>query len=312
MKRWIILLGAILLLLTGCGSKQQVGLCLRERDDPVTAQYCESLMQALEAEGYTVSVVDAGDDQSDQDRQVAELMREKTDILILEPVMVTALENVVSQAQSADIPVVFINREPDAAVLESWQGLCYVGCDPIQSGLLQGQLVQGLPNGGDINGDGILAYGVIAGPEDHMDSQLRSQGCIQALKDSGIQAEQLALEYGLWSREDAQRRCANLLAKYGKDMEVLFCGSDQLALGAMDAIADGGRTVGENIYVYGIGGEQEMLQQIQGGALSGTVQMDIPAQVEKVLTAVQEFLSGGTPEKICYINLEPIDGIETD
>lgn len=304
MKRLFWLLPVLLLLLTGCDTRQQVGVCFRDCDDPVTRQYRQELEQTLTDAGYAVTVVDAGKDQSKQDRLVAELIEDKTDILILEPVMTSALEGVVQQAQEANVPVVFVNREPDSTLLESSDKLCYVGYDTAQPGVFQGQLVDGISNKGDLNGDGILTYAVIAGPEDHLDAQLRSDGCEQALANG----ECLACEYGDWTREDGQRRCAALLAKFGKDIEVVFCNSDELALGAMDAIADGGRTVGENIYLYGIGGERQALFLIRSGDLTGTVGLDIHAQAEKVLKTVKSLLTGGKEETISYIDQIPIDG----
>lgn len=303
MKRWIMMLSVLLLLLVGCENRQQVGICYRDCDDVLTAQYRQELEQTLRDAGYAVTVMDAGNDQSKQDRQVAELIEKETDILILEPVMTSALDTVVQQVQEANVPVVFVNREPDTGALESWSRLCYVGYDTAQPGIVQGQMALG----GDVNGDGVLSYAIIAGPEEHLDSQLRSDGCVLALSDSGEQMQLLALEYGQWTREDAQRRCAKLLATYGKDIEIIFCNSDELALGAVDAIRDGGRTVGENIYLYGIDGDRQALLLIRSGDLSGTVSVDIPAQVENVLSAVQKLLAGGTPEKISYVNHIAID-----
>lgn len=307
MKRLFWILPVLLLLLVGCDTRQQVGVCYRDCDDAMTAQYRQELEQTLTDAGYAVTVMDARNDQSKQDRQVAELIGDKTDILILEPVMTSALDSVVQQAQEADVPVVFVNREPDGVVLESWEKLCYVGYDTTQPGVLQGQLADALPNKGDLNGDGILSYALIAGPENHLDAQLRSDGCSRALSESGGETELLALEYGQWTREDAQRRCAKLLATYGKDIEAIFCSSDEMALGAMDAIQDGGRTVGQNIYLYGIGGERQILFLIRSGDLTGTVSLDIPGQVKNVLSAVTALLTGKPVEKVSYVNHIAID-----
>lgn len=304
MKRWLMILSvAVLLLLTGCDRSQHVGICFRDCDDVLTAQYRQSLEAVLTDAGYTVTVMDAGNDQSRQDRQVAELIEKKTDILILEPVMTSALDSVVEQAREGDVPVVLVNRQPEDAVLESWDRLCFVGYDAAQPGLLQGQLVEALPQKGDLNGDGVLAYAVIAGPEDHLDARLRTQSCTQALP----QDQCLAVEYGDWTREDARRRCAKLLAEYGKDIEVIFCNSDELALGAMDAIADGGRTVGENVYLYGIDGQRQALFLIRSGDLTGTVSLDVSAQIENVVSAVQDLLRGDIPQKVSYVNHIAVD-----
>ena len=87
MKRLLWILPVLLLLLVGCDTQQQVGVCYRDCDDGLTAQYRQELEQSLRNAGYAVTVMDAGNDQSKQDRQVAELIEDKTDILILEPVI---------------------------------------------------------------------------------------------------------------------------------------------------------------------------------------------------------------------------------
>lgn len=301
MKRWILLLPLLLLLLlTGCDKRQQVGICWRDCDDGATMEYRQALEAAFDETVYALTVMDAGNDQAVQDCQVAELMENNIDILILEPVMTTAVDEVCRQTQQAAVPVVFVNREPEA---EMWDRACYIGCDAATSGQLQAQLMTRLPDGGDLNGDGVVSYAILAGPENHLDSQLRTLSCTQALPQDLC----LTADYGDWTRQDAQLRCAKLLARYGKDLEVIFCNSDDLALGAMDAIADGGRTVGENIYLYGIGGQRQELLLIRSGDITGTVRMDISAQAAAVLEAAEKLLAGEVPQKQILIDQIPVD-----
>ena len=295
MKKMIIAAAVILLLLTGCDNRQKVGVCLRDANDPLTGQYCQMLEQTLS--DYTLTVVDAGNDQSKQDQQVTRLLEEKVDILILEPVMTSALDTITQLTQDKGVPVIFVNREPEG------DG-CYVGCNPAAIGGVQARMV---PQNADVNGDGILSYAYITGPQDHLDAQLRSDGCAQALADAGVQAQCLALENTDWSREEGQLRCAAVLAKYGKDVEVIFCGNEALALGAIDAIKDGGRMVGENVYLYGIGGDRQSLMLIRSGDLSGTVSENMPEQMEKLLVAVKAMLNGYMPGDGSYVNHIAID-----
>lgn len=291
----------VILLLAGCGGPQEVGICVRDKDDPAAGQLRQSLEQALIQAGYAVKVSDAGNDQSKQDQQIRELIEDKVDLLIVEPVMITTADQTVQQAKNANVPLVFINHAPERTVLDSWDKVCYVGYDAAQSGALQGQMCLELPQQGDLNGDGILSYVMIAGPEDHLDAQLRTQTCEAALADGGLAYTALATEYGAWTRVDAQRRCAQLLAKFGKDIEVIFCNSDVLALGAMDAIKDGGRTVGKNIYLLGIDGDKQAMLLVKSADMTGTVSLDIPGQTACVISAVTALLSGSGVEKVQYV-----------
>ena len=305
MKRKILILALVLLaLLAGCDHRQQVGICFRDCDDPFTAQYRQELERALTDNGYAVTVMDAGNDQSKQDTQVAELIKKNTDVLILEPVMTSALDTVAEQAQKGKVPVVFVNRQPEEKTLDSWEKLCFVGYDTAQPGQLQAQLLSGEA---DINGDGCVSYAILAGPEDHLDAILRSDGCTEMLEQMNMLTQALAVSNGAFTREEGQRRCAMLLSQYGKDIEVLFCNSDELAFGAIEAIKDGGRTVGKDIFLYGIDGQRQALLFIRSGDLTGTVSVDIPGQVQQVLDAVKTYLMGGTAKKVNYTDHIAID-----
>lgn len=302
----VITILLLILLLVGCGGPQEVGICVRDKDDSATAQLHQSLEQALTQAGYKVAVLDAGNDQAKQDQQIQELIEDKVDLLIVEPVMTVTAENTLQQAKDADVPLIFVNHAPERTVLDSWDKACYVGYDTAQPGALQGQMCLELPQQGDLNGDGVLSYVIIAGPEDHLDAQLRTQTCEAALAEGEMEAVSLATEYGVWTREDAQRKSAQLLARFGKDIEVIFCNSDVLALGAMDAIKDGGRTVGENVYLLGIDGDRQALLLIKSGDITGTVSLDVPEQTACVMSAAAELLAGKSVEKVQYVQLSAV------
>lgn len=311
MKRYLVVILILLAiaLLAGCSQPQSVGICLRDGEDALS----QSLEQALKQAGYAVTVSDAGNDQSRQDQQIRELIEQKVDLLIVDPVMTLTADQTVQQAKTDDVPLIFVNHPPERTVLDSWEKVCYIGCDAARPGALQGEMCLELPGQGDLNGDGILSYVMIAGPEDHMDTQLRTQTCEAALAQGQLEVSALATQYGDWSREDAQRRCGKLLAKFGKDIEVVLCNSDELALGAMDAIRDGGRTVGKNIYLLGMDADKQSLLLVKSGDITATVRVDVAQQSELVMNAVASLLKGNSVEKVQYVQQAAVfqENVET-
>lgn len=298
MKKWLLLLCALSVLLTGCGREQttQVGICLRQCDDSAAAEQLDTIHTALTQAGFTVAAADAEADQARQLRQVEELIHAGYDLLIVEPVMQEQASAIAKLGMDADVPVIFIGYAPEQTLLDSWDKLCYVGSVQEQAGALQGQLPTYLPEGGDLNGDGILTYAVIAGPADHMDAIALTQACTEAVE----KGECLEVSHTDWSEESAKTACAKLLATYGKDMEVVLCNSDTLAMGAMEAIAEGGRVVGQTIYLAGMGGDIQSRLLIRSGDLSGTVYLPAKSQAELITATATALLAGKSVEKVQY------------
>lgn len=307
----LALLLGLLLSFAACDPAPDVaGLCLREQDSTMTQQSAWMLEKALNQAGYgcEVTVCDAGMDQSKQLQQVQTLLEAGCAVLVVEPVMTAAAQDLADLAKEADVPLIFIGEKPADAVLDSWSKLCYVGFDPAQPGSLQGKILQDLPDKGDINGDGTICYYVIGGPEDHLDTRLRTTGCVEAMADTGLQTQCLGTSWGDWSRERARDLSAGAIARYGKDIEVLICIDDTTAIGALDAIVDGGRTVGKDIYLLGIGGDQHALALIHSGEMTATVARDLRTQAEAVGELAETLLWGRTPEKVTYVDYVPITG----
>ena len=256
----VILLFVLPFTAVGCGRKNCVGICLRYGETDASSYLEINLKDAFRSADCQVAVWDAGNDQSRQNGQIADALRERCDLLIVEPVMTAAAEDIILQAKHASVPVIFVNHEPEATALERWEKAYYIGSDLTQPGRLQTELVRQLPDGGDRNGDGTVACTVIAGPKDHVDAMRWTRDC-------GDGFLRLGTDYGDWSRDSGRIRCRRQLSNYGDSIEVIFCNSDKLALGALEAL----QSAEEDIYLVGIGGDAQMLERIREGVVTGTV-----------------------------------------
>ena len=130
--------------LCACSAKQEaalpkIGICYSQNN--LNTAYQEALPAALEKAGFQVTVVDGKNDHTIQQRQISDFLKQDYALLIIEPVLIDASGDLVSQLQEADVPGVFINREPGEAALSGWDRVCYIGCDAIQPGILQGRIV---------------------------------------------------------------------------------------------------------------------------------------------------------------------------
>ena len=279
-KKWItIALAAVLLIglvlgilaMAGAFGPTKVGLCLRLENGQWN-EYHTLLEQQLVAEEYQVHTRAAANDQSTQTRQVQALLKEGCRTFIIEPVD-TAAENLLQTLEKAGASVVFINYMPQQ--LEQYPDFSYVGFDPAQAGELQAQIIAGVASRANHNGDAELSYAVL---DTDMDAA-RLHSFEAALGNA------VCLEHQVCGSDvaKAEQQTRLLLSRYGRDMEIIFCGSDALAQGALAAIEDGGRKVGEDILLIGANATEQSLQLVKEGKLTGTLVGDIQSAAAQVL-----------------------------
>ena len=292
----------------GDGAKK-VGVSIYKFDDNFMTTYRIALEEILKARGYEVTIVDGNNDQAKQTEQINTFITQGMNALIINPVMPSAASSTVSLVAGADMPTVFINREPTAEDMAGFNKLVYVGCDAAQSGTMQGQLILDTANRGDINGDGTVSYIMIQGDPENIDAQLRTEYSVKALEDAGMKVEKLNLTRGDWDQNKGQEIAANDLSQFGDKIEVVFCNNDSMAMGAMQAIQAAGRTVGTDIYLVGVDALPEALTAIQEGTLTGTVLNDAKGQAEMAVTCMEELLGGKTyaeGEQSVYVDYVPV------
>ena len=279
-----------------------VGLCLRQQAD--APEYYDAIVAALKKAGYGVVVEDSKNDQSRQDQQIRGLLATGCEMLVVEPVMVTALESVVEQAKNSAVPLLLIDREPDAAILASYEKLYYVGCQSSEAGTAQAGILEHMNLKGDLNEDGVVSYMMLRGPEDHMDAQLISEGCNLAL--TKYETDLVCTVTTQWDTESARADCAQGLSQFGRDIEVIFCNHALLAAGAVQAVENRGWMPGQDIYIVAVDSNAALQALIQKGAVFGTVTAQPQTRAEQITQTVISVLSGQQPEKCTYVPYEPM------
>ena len=276
------------------GAKGTIGVCIYKFDDAFMTTYRNNLEEILKSKGYKVSVVDGNNDQNKQNEQIDTFITQGVKALIINPVMTSAADSIIDKVKNANIPTVLINREPTAEQMSAYDKLVYVGCDAAQSGTFQGELILDTPNKGDINGDGKVSYIMIQGDPENIDAQLRTEYSVKALKDAGIEVEELDLQRGDWDRNKGQEIAQNDLAKFGDQIEVVFCNNDDMAIGALQSIQAAGRTVNKDIYLVGVDALDAALNEVEQGNMTGTVLNDAKGQATKAVECMEELLGGKT------------------
>ena len=279
-----------------------IGVCIYKFDDNFMTLYRTELENYLTGLGHTVTVVDGKNDQAEQTNQINSFIAQGVDVLIVNLVQSTAAATVIDLAAAADIPVVFINREPVAEDLAIWEKVCYVGADARQSGSFQGEIVLATESKGDLNGNGKVDYVMIMGDPENVDAQQRTEFSVKALTDAGMEVNKLFEQRGDWDQAKGQELAATALAQFGNEIDVIFCNNDAMALGAVQAIRDAGRVVGEDILLLGVDALPEAVELIEAGEMTGTCVNDHNGQSHKAADIAIEMAGGMTPEKVYMVD----------
>ncbi|MBO7728149.1 MAG: galactose ABC transporter substrate-binding protein [Oscillospiraceae bacterium] len=302
----------------------KVGVSIYQFTDNFMTLYrneIENYFKSLETDSvkYEITMADGKNDMAEQTNQVQNFITQGMDVIILNLVQTSSADAVIDMVVDAGIPLVLINREPLAydadgnTIDEAYEGIldnptvCYVGADARQSGTFQGQMVLALDNKGDLNGDGKVSYIMIEGDPENIDAQYRTQFSIKALTDAGVEVEELFDQVGNWDQTKGQELCASALTQFGDKVEVVFCNNDAMALGAATAITAAGRTVGEDIYLYGVDALEEAVQLIKEGEMSGTVLNDAMGQSHAAVDVAIQLLNGEEIQNYYWVDYVMVD-----
>ena len=283
---------------------KKVGVCIYQFSDNFMTLFRTELENYLVEQGFSkdnITIVDGANDQATQTGQIDNFISEGVDVLIVNPVNSSSAATITDKVVAADIPLVYINREPDAEEEQRWEdngwNVTYVGCDARQSGTFQGEMIVDLGlDTVDLNGDGKIQYVMVEGDPENVDAQYRTEYSVKALTDAGLEVECLSDQVGNWQQDQAQQIVANALGQYGDKVEVVFCNNDAMALGALQAIQSAGRTVGTDIFLVGVDALSEALEDVVAGTMTGTVFNDHFSQSHGAADAAINFINGETNE----------------
>lgn len=294
MKKFVsslIVISMLTAVLAGCtsgsgddpsaGADKNVGVAIYKFDDTFMTGVRNAMTEHASSLGINVDMADSQNKQPTQNDQVDSFITKGVNALAINPVDRTAAGPIIEKAKAADLGVVFLNREPEATDMQSYDKAYYVGAKAEESGTMSGEIVvdyfKANPTA-DKNGDGIVQYVMLSGEPGHQDATLRTEYSIQAMKDGGLEVQELASDTAMWDKAQATDKMAGFISKFGVDkIEVILANNDDMALGAIEALkAQGYNTGDESKYVpvVGVDATAPALDAMEKGELLGTVLND--------------------------------------
>lgn len=298
-----VMTAVIMVFLTACSGEKlwaeektqqkeiiKIGVSIYDEYDIFTAaivKYLEEWCKSKELEmgaAITVEVVAANKNQLTQNDQIERFIEKEYDVICVNLVDRTNAMVIIDKAKSADIPIIFWNRELVQEDLERWDKLYYVGSVPEQSALMQAQIVtEALSDEArfaqiDSNGDGVIQYVMLEGERGHQDALVRTQVSVEEIKKAGFQVEKLGDEFANWNRAQATTKMNEFLDKYPWQIEMVIANDDNMALGAIDALEQWNPN--QWPLIVGVNGQSDALEMIRCKKMEGTVYHDAKGQGE--------------------------------
>ncbi len=243
----------------GSGSKvlegKKIGFAQTDSMSAWRTTETDSIKSEVEKAGGEFIVKDAGGDIATQESDIRDLVAAGVDYLVVAPLENNGLQGALQEAMENGIPVILVDRAIDGEAGTHYTTA--IMSDFVWEGEQCAEAIKtALPDGGNIV--------IINGGYDSSTSTDRQDGFVNSLDASKYKI--VAEQDGEWLMDKAQAVMENILqAQGGESIDAVYCVTDDMVQGAMNAIEAAGLKPGEDILTVGIDGTRAAFEAIEDG-----------------------------------------------
>lgn len=234
-------------------SELVVGVSISTLNNPFFVSLDEGISELAKEKGAEVKSVDAQNDTAKQTNDIDDLIQQKVDILLINPVDSSAITPAVESANAAGIPVITIDRSSDGGEV-----LTLVASDNAEGGEMAAEYIR------KISGDNVVTV-QLEGVPGASAARERGRGFNNIAEES---LDLIDTQTANFDRAEGLTVMENML-QANPTIEAVFAQNDEMALGAIEAIEAAG--LADQIQVVGFDGTEDGIKAVEDGRLSATV-----------------------------------------
>lgn len=263
-----------------------IGLSISTLNNPFFVTLNEGAQAKADALGAKLTVADAQDNASKQASDVEDLIQQGVDLLLINPVDTAAVASAVEAANAAGIPVITVDRSSEGGEVVS-----HIASDNVAGGELAGEYLTELV-GKDAK---IVELEGVPGSSAARD---RGEGFNKAING---QLNVIAKQTANFNRAEGLTVMENIL-QANPDVVGVFAHNDEMALGALEAIAASGK----DIKVIGFDATDDAQAAVKAGTMAATVAQKPEEIGSKAIETAIQYLKGETVDASIPVELELI------
>lgn len=243
--------------------------------------------------GYDLQFVDCDQDSAVQLEAVRGFIEQDVDYIIIDPIVSTGWDTVLTECEEAGIPVIVIDRTID----DSDKYISWVGSNFKNEGLAAGEWLKAYTDAKGISDVNVL---VIEGTTGASAQIGRTDGFKEIADANGWNI--LDSQTGDFTQAGGQEVMESYIKSYEGQFNVVVCQNDNEAFGAMDAMKAAGIS-------YGVDGDVILisfdactagLEYVMSGDINADFECN-PLAAPFVEDVIQQLESDSTPDKEVYM-----------
>ena len=296
MKKTLIVAGFAALMGTSAIAGD-IGVSMALFDDNFLTVLRNGIQSYADEKGQVVQIQDAKNDVAAQLDQINNFIASGVSAIVVNPVDTSATQAMSDAAAAANIPLVYVNRQP-INVDTMPDNQAFVASNEVDSGTLETIEVCAQ----------LKAMGKDTANVYIMMGELSNQAAVQRTADihDVMAAGKCAVTLNIideqtanWSRDQAQTMMTNWLST-GTAFDAVIANNDEMAIGAIQAMKAGGVDMA-TVVVGGVDATQDALAAMQAGDQDVTVFQDAAGQGKGALDAAIALAAGEAVEQKVYI-----------
>lgn len=266
----------------------RVGLAVSTLNNPFFVDLKNGAEEEAAALGIELLVVDAQDDAAKQLSSIEDLIMKRVDVIIINPVDGDAIIAAIESANSANIPVITVDRGANGGEV-----VTHIASDNVKGGEMAAEYIAELLG----NSGKVVELEGIPGTSAARD---RGQGFHNGA-DKFADIEIIVSQPADFNRAKGMSVMENILQAH-QDIDAVFAHNDSMALGAIEAIEAAGKL--NDIIIVGFDAIADAVEAVKAGKLAATIAQKPALMGEMAVEAAQKIINGGKLEDYVPVPLK--------